>query len=196
MITIRKNGIAMSRRARRCSTVRSATAASSKTVERLREGRLPADGLSPSWRRRTARVVGTVRLWNVAAGAGRPALLLGPLAVDPDRRSRGLGGALMRRALARRASGSATAPSAGRRCALLRALRLLGRADRRPVAARPATSATASSRCELAPGALDGARGTRRATGRRPKRRRARRRLSANSAHDSRGRRAQIRARA
>jgi predicted N-acetyltransferase YhbS len=45
------------------------------------------------------RVIGTVRLWPVSAGAGRPALLLGPLAVHPDCRRRGLGAALMRRAL-------------------------------------------------------------------------------------------------
>ena len=48
---------------------------------------------------REGRLVGTVRLWNVRAGRGRPALLLGPLAVHPDYRSRGVGAALMRRAL-------------------------------------------------------------------------------------------------
>ncbi len=50
---------------------------------------------------RTARgVVGTVRCWPVAIGSRfSPALLLGPLAVDPAERGRGIGGALMRRAL-------------------------------------------------------------------------------------------------
>src|SRR6202521_186476 len=43
-------------------------------------------------------VIGTVRLWPVSAG-GRPALLLGPLAVQPDCRRRGIGAALMRRAI-------------------------------------------------------------------------------------------------
>ncbi len=69
-----------------------------KTSERLREGRLPADGLSfiactP------AGLVGSVRLWNVSAGAGRSALLLGPLAVEREARKHGVGAALMRHAL-------------------------------------------------------------------------------------------------
>jgi predicted N-acetyltransferase YhbS len=41
-----------------------------------------------------------VRLWEVSAGADRPALLLGPLAVQPSRRNQGIGTALMQRALA------------------------------------------------------------------------------------------------
>ncbi len=53
-----------------------------KTSERLREGRLPADGLSLVAVDR-GRLVGTVRLWNVTPGPGRDALLLGPLAVHP-----------------------------------------------------------------------------------------------------------------
>jgi predicted N-acetyltransferase YhbS len=71
-----------------------------KTSERLREGRLPADGLSLVAVDH-GRIVGTVRLWHVAAGPGRPALLLGPLAVDPAHRNRGIGSTLMRRAIAR-----------------------------------------------------------------------------------------------
>ena len=51
--------------------------------------------------RRCARgqLVGTVRLWHVSAG-GRPALVLGPLAVDPACRELGIGAALMQQALA------------------------------------------------------------------------------------------------
>jgi predicted N-acetyltransferase YhbS len=70
-----------------------------KTSERLREGRLPAEGLSFVATAR-GRVVGTVRLWHISTGPGRPALLLGPLAVDAGRRNRGLGAALMERAIA------------------------------------------------------------------------------------------------
>jgi predicted N-acetyltransferase YhbS len=79
-----------------------------KTAERLRENRLPAEGLS-FVASEGARVVGTVRLWNIAAGPGRPALLLGPLAVASDRRNRGIGTRLARHALraaARRGHGA------------------------------------------------------------------------------------------
>ena len=69
-----------------------------KPSERLRAGRNPADGLSLV-AVEDGRVVGTVRLWAVAAGPASPALLLGPLAVHPERRCRGIGAALMRRAL-------------------------------------------------------------------------------------------------
>jgi len=44
-------------------------------------------------------VVGTARLWNIACGSGQPALLLGPVAVAVDCRGRGIGAALVRRAL-------------------------------------------------------------------------------------------------
>jgi predicted N-acetyltransferase YhbS len=71
-----------------------------KTSERLRQGRRPTSGLSLVATDQGA-LVGTVRLWNVAAGSGCNALLLGPLAVHPDHRNRGIGKALMRRAIAR-----------------------------------------------------------------------------------------------
>ncbi|HLL27809.1 MAG TPA: N-acetyltransferase [Xanthobacteraceae bacterium] len=70
-----------------------------KTSERLREGRLPADGLSFSARAKNGRLIGTVRLWHVAAGREHPALLLGPLAVHPAHQGRGIGSALMRAAI-------------------------------------------------------------------------------------------------
>jgi len=67
-----------------------------KTAERLREGRLPAAAYTAV---AESRLVGTARLWHVSAGPGRPALLLGPLAVHLDFRCRGIGARLMRRAL-------------------------------------------------------------------------------------------------
>jgi predicted N-acetyltransferase YhbS len=71
-----------------------------KTSERLREGREPAKGLALVAVER-GRIVGTIRLWHVTAGPGCAALLLGPLAVHPDYRNRGIGTTLMRRAIAR-----------------------------------------------------------------------------------------------
>src|SRR5215510_5460981 len=71
----------------------------SKVSHRLREGRLPAAGLA-FVACDHGRLVGTVQLWDVATSDGRPALLLGPLTVHPSHRDRGVGGALMRHALA------------------------------------------------------------------------------------------------
>lgn len=68
-----------------------------RTCQRLRDGRLPAEGLAFSAVVR-GKLVGTVRLWHVSAG-GRAALVLGPLAVDPSCQKFGVGGALMRHAI-------------------------------------------------------------------------------------------------
>jgi predicted N-acetyltransferase YhbS len=73
-----------------------------RTCQRLRDGRAPAEGLAFSAVRQERlkdRLVGTLRLWHVSAG-GLPALVLGPLAVDPMCRELGVGAALMNRALA------------------------------------------------------------------------------------------------
>ncbi|RIK99663.1 MAG: GNAT family N-acetyltransferase [Proteobacteria bacterium] len=135
-----------------------------RTCQRLREGRLPADGLAFT-ATRNGRLIGTVRLWNVAA-SGAPFLMLGPLAVDPACRSLGLGAVLMTRALAEaHARGHA-------------GVVLLGDA---PYYARFGFSAEKTGAlflpgpfererllgCELQPGALEGARGVLVATGRR-----------------------------
>jgi predicted N-acetyltransferase YhbS len=68
-----------------------------RTCQRLRDGRLPAQGLAFSAVIK-GRLVGTLRLWHVSAG-GRIALVLGPLAVDPACQKLGIGGALMRHAI-------------------------------------------------------------------------------------------------
>ena len=69
-----------------------------RTCQRLRDRRAPAEGLALS-AVAEGRLVGTVRLWHVSAG-GVPALVLGPLAVDDDCRKLGVGAALMDHALA------------------------------------------------------------------------------------------------
>jgi predicted N-acetyltransferase YhbS len=134
-----------------------------KTSERLREGRLPAASLSFVAVDR-GPLVGTVRLWHVTAGPGRPALLLGPLAVAPENRNRGIGSALMERALceAGRLGHRAVllvgdAPYYARfgfSCAKTGALWLPGAFEPARLLAR-----------ELDPGALDGAHGLISATG-------------------------------
>ena len=75
-----------------------ATNRHTRTCQRLRDGRAPAEGLAFSAVRQ-GRLVGTVRLWHVSAG-GIPALVLGPLAVEASCRELGVGAALMNHALA------------------------------------------------------------------------------------------------
>ena len=134
-----------------------------KASERLREGRLPADGLS-FVAAEGKRVLGTARLWDIGCGAGKPALLLGPVAVAADARNRGIGAALVRRALceARKLGHRAVvlvgdAPYYGRfgfSAEKTGRLRLPGPFERHRLLA-----------LELTPGALDGARGLIRAAG-------------------------------
>jgi predicted N-acetyltransferase YhbS len=69
-----------------------------KTAERLREGRMPADGLS-FVATDHGQVVGTLRLWHIAAESGQRALLLGPLAVAASHRNCGIGSDLVQHAL-------------------------------------------------------------------------------------------------
>jgi predicted N-acetyltransferase YhbS len=146
-----------------------------KTSERLREGRLPEVALVASEGR---RIIGSVRLWPISAGRGRHSrceasasleprgglLLLGPLAVAPDARKRGLGSALVQRALreAKRHSHGAVllvgdAPYYARfgfSSEKTGALWLPGPYERHRLLG-----------VELVPGALDGARGLVRASG-------------------------------
>ena len=154
-----------------------------KTAERLREDRLPAEGLS-FVAVAAGRLVGTLRLWNVAAGPGRKALLLGPLAVDGEVRDRGIGGAMMEHALgeARRRGHAAVllvgdAPYYGRfgfSAEKTGALWLPGPYARDRLLAQ-----------EIAPGALDGARGLIAANGRRKGLRRLKSGVAAPAAGDS-----------
>jgi predicted N-acetyltransferase YhbS len=138
-----------------------------KTSERLREGRLPELSFVATEGR---RIIGTVRLWSVSAGRNRPALLLGPLAVHPSCRKRGIGSTLVQHALReaarRRQSGSqfgavllvGDASYYGRfgfSSAQTGALWLPGPYEQHRLLA-----------CELKPGALDGARGLISAAGR------------------------------
>jgi predicted N-acetyltransferase YhbS len=69
-----------------------------KTSEMLRSGRRPADGLAFSLLD-GPRLVGTLRLWHIEAGSAGPALLLGPIAVEPKWQSEGWGAELMRHGL-------------------------------------------------------------------------------------------------
>ena len=71
-----------------------------KTSERIREGRLPSQGLAFTALDDRGKLVGTIRLWDVVAGSAGHALLLGPLAVDCKQQGKGIGAALMRHAIA------------------------------------------------------------------------------------------------
>ena len=71
-----------------------------KTSERIREGRLSAEGLAFTAVDAKGKLVGTIRLWDVVAGSAGQALLLGPLAVDCKQQGKGIGAALMRHAMA------------------------------------------------------------------------------------------------
>ena len=150
--------------ARLCSTAPSALGRWRKTCERLREGRLPAPGLAF-----TAVcdgvLVGTLRFWSIAAGAGRDALLLGPIAISAALRSQAASAQRMIR------HGLERARELGHRAVLL-----VGDA---PYYERFGFSRAGAEQLdlpgpvdlarflalELQPGALDGAQGLVRATG-------------------------------
>ncbi|WP_309085149.1 N-acetyltransferase [Chelativorans sp.] len=138
-----------------------------KSSEKLRRGRLPAEGLAFVARNEKSVLVGTVRLWDVRLGnSGAPALLLGPLAVEPALKGAGIGAALMRHAIAEAARLGHTA------------ILLVGDA---PYYTRFGFSAERTDRLampgpyekerflalELSAGALDGAEGVLQAAGRR-----------------------------
>ena len=141
-----------------------------KSSQKLRRGRRPSEGLAfVAHDASSGAIIGTVRLWDVSAGANVPgALLLGPLAVDPSLKSAGIGKALMSHAI-----------SEARRLGH-RAILLVGDA---PYYARFGFSADKTGQLsmpgpyerhrflalELVPGALDNAAGTLKPTGRKAK---------------------------
>lgn len=74
----------------------------SKTSYRLREGNSPVPGLSLVVRDPGVGLSGSISFWPLRIGrSGTPALLLGPLAVHPERQNLGIGLALMREGLRR-----------------------------------------------------------------------------------------------
>jgi predicted N-acetyltransferase YhbS len=76
-----------------------------KTSYRLREGETPVEGLSFVALDQSRSLVGAISFWRVFIGkAGFPALLLGPLAVAPERQGTGVGRALMKLGLDRAAA--------------------------------------------------------------------------------------------
>ena len=76
----------------------------SKTSYRLREGNTAAPGLSMVVRDPELGISGTISYWPLRIGkAGTKALLLGPIAIHPERQNRGIGMALMRTTLAKAA---------------------------------------------------------------------------------------------
>jgi predicted N-acetyltransferase YhbS len=138
-----------------------------KSSEKLRRGRRPSEGLAFVARDAAGAVAGTVRLWDVARGeGGRPALLLGPLAVDPALKNAGIGSALMRHAIAE-------AARLGHAAILLVGdapyyARFGFSADRTGALAMPGPyERHRFLALELKPGALDGAEGVLKAAGRR-----------------------------
>lgn len=66
---------------------------------RLRDAVAPVPGLSQVARDDDGTLVGTIRFWPVRVG-GHACLLLGPVAVHPTHQGEGLGGVLIRDALA------------------------------------------------------------------------------------------------
>jgi predicted N-acetyltransferase YhbS len=134
-----------------------------KAAQRLRDGRLPAEGLD-FIAEDGKDIVGTICFWHIGIGHGAEALLLGPMAVDPKLQGEGVGASLIARGLfeANRLGHKAVVlvgdpPYYGRfgfDGGLTRSMMLPGAVDARRLLA-----------VELAPGALRGAAGLIRPTG-------------------------------
>jgi predicted N-acetyltransferase YhbS len=70
-----------------------------KTVYRLREDMPPVPGLCFSAISPVGGLLGTLRFWPITIGKKTPAILLGPLAVEPALQGAGIGRALVRHGL-------------------------------------------------------------------------------------------------
>ena len=123
---------------------------------RLRAERAPLDGLC-FVAHKDGRLIGTIRFWPITAG-GAPAVLLGPIAVDPDERGQAIGARLVSAGIeAARAAGHAIVAAIGTRA-------YLGRFGFVPARSHGLgfDEAVADDRflvLELAPGALEGVAG-------------------------------------
>ncbi len=139
-----------------------------KSSQKLRRGRRPSEGLAFVARKADGVLAGTVRLWDVATGDGRAALMLGPLAVDPSVKNAGIGRALMAHAIVE-------AKRLGHKAILLVGdVEYYGRfgfsAEKTGALSMPGPyERHRFLALELQPGALDGARGTLKPTGRKAK---------------------------
>ena len=133
----RRNRRRHCRRAKRCSTAPWGRGASANRRRSCAAAASRRKAWPSSHAMRTGASSARCRLWDVAAGVGARALLLGPLAVDPSLKNAGIGSALMRHAIAEAAPARPSRDPAGRRRAILRALRLLGGKDRLARHARP-----------------------------------------------------------
>jgi predicted N-acetyltransferase YhbS len=69
-----------------------------RTAARLREGAAKAQSLCYTARVGTL-LVGSIRCWKAQVGVDTPAIFLGPLTIEPIFQQKGIGGALMRKAL-------------------------------------------------------------------------------------------------
>ena len=129
-----------------------------KVSYRYREGVDPERRLCLVARDDNGRIVGSIRHWPVAIGAAAtPALQHGPLAVAPERQSRGIGRALMGRSLE-------MAAAAGHRIVLLVGdpayYRRFGFQPAPPEIVMPGERPERLLIAVLAPGALEGVSGT------------------------------------
>ena len=122
---------------------------------RLREGVAPLRRLCLV-AEAEGRIRGTIRYWPVVIGAARPALLLGPVAVDPVHRRRGIGRLLVRASLEEAAAaGHGAVVAVGAPAYLGR----FGFAPARGIALPGLAEPGRLLALALAPGALDGAGG-------------------------------------